>query len=548
MEISIMRRAWARIVRRRFFDGLFLIISQMAVPLAYSQGTPAAPLALKPVDLKLLVLAGSGTERSLPNKSFLNDIGIPHDDVILAPAGKAAVPLPPLNDQTKGFYQGIILATGALVACDAQGVCASATLRCGLDGSGYVCGDLWSSNVKLLYVPNARYGLSLVSTLVTSALTPGTLTISPSASAIFPYLNVAHPVTVTNSYAYLASPVSANGEATTPILSMAGATVGVVHKKPDGREYLALTLDNNENLIHSLVLSYGLINWVTKGVFVGARQVYLTPQVDDIFLANELFDMVTPGCNPGGFLVDPAKDLSTQCQTDQISGSDLTGLVAWQNRIQANAQTKGFQVTMAFNGVGASDPDTIADFTDPLVKGSIANAQKFIWVNHTYNHLNLDCYDASANGGACRPATAADSALEIESNVQFAKALGLTVDAASMVTPEISGLANPDFVHTAAQHGIKYLIIDNSTLIANPPPSNTGIRNSIENSILLIPRRPTSIFYNVESPDAGDAGSLPDEYNFFYGPQGIFKLAGGAPYFAAKQRYAQILDHEATRS
>jgi hypothetical protein len=32
----------------------------------------------------------------------------------------------------------------------------------------------------------------------------------------------------------------------------------------DGRENLAVTAANNPNFIHSELLSYGLINWVTK--------------------------------------------------------------------------------------------------------------------------------------------------------------------------------------------------------------------------------------------------------------------------------------------
>src|ERR1700694_3725033 len=105
---------------------LFFLVTQAFVPLAYSQIT-TPPLALKPGDLKLLVLTGSGTEPSFTAiQSFLNAIGIPHDDVVLAPAGGAAVPLPPLNDTTKGFYQGIILATGNLAVCNATGLCASA--------------------------------------------------------------------------------------------------------------------------------------------------------------------------------------------------------------------------------------------------------------------------------------------------------------------------------------------------------------------------------------------------------------------------------------
>ncbi len=110
----------------------------------------------------------------------------------------------------------------------------------------------------------------------------------------------------------------------------------------------------------------------------------------------------------------------------------------------------------------------------------------------------------------------------------------------------MSGLTNPNFLKAAADSGIRYLITDTSKLTANPPPPNTGIRDASQPTLLQIPRRPTNIFYNTTSPVTG-AGSLPDEYNYFYGPQGLFRVTGtNAPFFAANQTYADIVDREAT--
>ncbi len=544
------RSTRARIVRRVLRDVLFLALSQAVVPIAYSQGAPAA-LALKPVDMKLLVLAGSGTEPSfLAIQSFLNGIGIPHNDVILAPTGRPAVPLPPLTDgsaaTSKGLYQGIILATGSLAVCNAAGTCGSALTDAEWTALDTYAATYGVRTLSYYTFPSARYGMSFVSALATTAATPGAITFGPPAGVVFSYLNTARALPVTNSYVYLAAPAVVMGESTSPLLSMGGATVAVIHRKPDGREYLALTFDNNPNLVHSLALSYGLVNWVTKGVFLGARKIYLTPQVDDLFLANDLFDTVTPGCKPTGFLVDPTVDLGSACQNDQMAAQDVNNIVAWQDRIQTKLVTRGFQVTMAFNGVGAADETGVVDTSDELVSAVMAKSNKFIWVSHTLNHINLDCYDAVPNSHVCRPATAAESVIEIDNNAQIGVKLGLNADTRSMVTPEISGLNNPEFLHTAAQRGIKYLIVDSSTLVTNPPPHNTGIRNSLEPSILMVPRRPTSIFYNTTSAYPGDAGSLPDEYNYFYGPAGLFRIGGpgGAPFYTVNQTYAQIIDHE----
>ncbi len=545
-RFKISFRPWSRNRRRILGPILAFAAAQLFTPLAYAQLVGVPPIALKPVDLKVLVLTGDGAEPSFKSiQSFLNQIGIPHNDVILAPATGAAIPLPALNDANKGFYQAIILATGNLVACDAKGVCASA-----LSDAGWAALDTYAATFGIRTLsyytyPNPRYGLSYVSALNT-ATTPTALTFAAAASTIFPYLNLTHPVTVTYSYAYLAAPVAALGESTTPILSLGTGTVGVLHKKPDGREYLALTFDNNPSLLHSLSLGYGLINWVTKGVFLGSRQVYSTPQVDDLFLANELYDSVTPGCKPVGFLIDPTSDLTSQCPTGKVSGADLLSLSAWQDKLQASPQTSNFQVTMGFNGVGAADPDTVIATGDDLVSAVLAINKKFVWVSHTYDHMNLDCFNPVAKSGICTLANGAESGAEIDHNLLIAKALGLSVDAGSMITPEISGLTNAEFVQVAVTRGIKYLIIDSSTLALNPPPHNTGIRNALNPSILMVPRRPTSIFYNTVSPNPGAVGSLPDEYNYFYGPHGLFRIGGpnGTPFYGTNQTYAQIINSE----
>ena len=50
------------------------------------------------------------------------------------------------------------------------------------------------------------------------------------------------------------------------------------------REMLTQTFDTNQFLKHDLILAYGLINWVTKGLFLGDYHVYATAQVDDVFI------------------------------------------------------------------------------------------------------------------------------------------------------------------------------------------------------------------------------------------------------------------------
>jgi hypothetical protein len=297
----------------------------------------------------------------------------------------------------------------------------------------------------------------------------------------------------------------------------------VIHKKADKREYLALTFDNNPYLLHSIALGHGLVNWVTKGIFIGARKMYFSPQIDDIFLSSDLFDSTKADCSPQGFQLDPTVDPTPSCPSIRMTGADLDKIDAWQDATTASGPGT-IKVTMAYNGFGttaagnAPAPDTLA---------TAANRQRssFDWVTHTYDHENLDCFQPVPNSGVCTPATYSQSSIELTSNANVGRQLNLKEDKASIVTPNLSGLANPNFLSAAANNGIKYMVMDASKLPAGVG-HNTAIKNTIRSSILMVPRRPTNVFYNVYTAETGVPGSATDEYNHFYGPEGISRVGG----------------------
>jgi len=325
---------------------------------------------------------------------------------------------------------------------------------------------------------------------------------------------------------------------------MNGQIVGVTHKKGDNREYLALTMDNNPYLLHSLAFGYGLVNWVTKGLFIGHRKTYFSPQIDDIFLGSDLFSATSANCKPSGFQLDPTFDPTGSCPTLRMTGSDLYGIGSWQDQVNSG-QSGNIRATMAFNGFGTT-PAGGAPPNDSLSSAASANNSRFFWITHTYDHENLDCYNPVLNSGICTPATYAQSLAEIDKNNTVAQNLRLVQDSSSMITPNVSGLNNANFLSAAASRGIRYLVSDASVLPANVS-HNTGIRNPLRSSILAVPRRPTNIFYNVTTSFSGMTGSQTDEYNYFYGPLGISRVGGpgGPPFFTANQTYAQIIDREA---
>ena len=493
--------------------------------LAYAQSSP-------PVEMRILLLGGDGTDLSYQAmRSFLDHVGVPYDAVPMFDRGSNTIrPLPPLTTSSQGLYQGIILSTDNLAFERSPGAWDSALTPAAQTAlENY----MRSHKVRLLSYytfPTPALGMQFSQVLSTGDTTPGLMTVTSAGVSVFPYLTRQDPIKVFRSYSYLATPVQASGETTRSVLTMNGGTVGVLHTKADGREYLALTVDNNVNFQHSMLLHYGLVNWVAKGIFLGHRKIYLTPQNDDLFLSSELFVATDPYCQPN-------------CPERRIAGADLNRVANWQDSWTSRAQTQRFKVTIAYNGFGATTAGGAAT-NDSLVNSARNHANKFFWVSHTYDHENLDCYQRWLNGGNCRPATYDDALFEITQNVAVANTLRLNLDRASMVTPEISGLYNAEFLRAAAAQGLRYMVSDTSRGDLLPARPNEGVYSTIQPNILFIPRRPTHIYYNTSSGLTGVAGSLPDEFNWFYGPNGIFRLPGGEPFFSSNQTYAQIIERE----
>ena len=498
-----------------------------------------ARLYLKPVDMKLLVLSADGTEPSFEaTKYFLDYMAIPYDAVILK-----TQPLPVLNDATKGFYQGIVLSTGNLALFD------GVNWGSALSTANWTTIDTYMTThgvrlASMYTFPEARYGLTYVSAVSTTPTAPGMVGFTAAASTVFDDMNRANAVPVTYAYMYFANPTPATGETTTPLLTSGGFTVGATHKKADGREFMALTMDHASNLTHSLALNYGVFNWVTKGIFVGERRIYMNPQVDDFFLANDLFATSPAACKPSSFSLDPTFDPAATCPTKRMIGSDLSSINSWQNGWQAKTQFKSFKMALAFNGFGLTT-DGGAPSSDLLDDESKKLRNEFYWLSHTYDHEHLDCYNPVPNSGICTPANYAQSYAEIANNITSVSSLGLPIDRASMVTPAISGLNNVNFLNAAASLGLKYLVSDLSRPDWKPLKPNTGVRSPYVNSILYIPRRATNIFYNTTSGFTGVNGSLVDEYNHFFGPNGLLRIGGtNDPFFTTNQTYAEVINRE----
>lgn len=125
------------------------------------------------------------------------------------------------------------------------------------------------------------------------------------------------------------------------------------------------------------MLSYGLVNWLTKGLFLGERHTYMSAQVDDLFIDDSEWVPATPCGTP----------VDNTGVTYRITSSDLQTVLNWQTNKQATSVGANLTLTMAFNGYGttpgAYTPDTLTPFASD-------NEDQFNWVSHTYDHTNLD--------------------------------------------------------------------------------------------------------------------------------------------------------------
>jgi hypothetical protein len=191
-----------------------------------------------------------------------------------------------------------------------------------------------------------------------------------------------------------------------------------------------------------------------------------------------------------------------------MTDADVAAVVAWQNQVRATHP--GFRLTMAFNGEGAA-------VGDPLTDALRAASAEWHWVSHTFTHRILDGVPHNV------------AFWELDQNREIANALGLAgFDPESVVTPGVSGLVNPFAMEAALDVGIHNAVTDSSRAGCDNPSPNTAFYNAIEPRVLLLPRRPTNLFYNVSTPDEWLA-----EYNEIY-----------RGYWGRDLDYAELLDRE----
>ncbi len=320
--------------------------------------------------------------------------------------------------------------------------------------------------------------------------------LTEAGRAVFPYLRSDITLTIGGPciYGYLAQPAA--GADVTPLLEdSSGNTILSVFNTADGREHLVLTVSSYYPAIppaylHARTLPYGIINWATRGLFLGERRLYFAPQPDDVLAWGDRWDVEAHWYDyDDGYRLEP---------------EDIESLLAWMADFRAEPNAGAFGMELPFNGVGSEeDLDGAGEpISGTLTAKLVEHEVEFIWLNHTYSHPDLDGVSYAA------------AYSEIDQNNNLAEALGFTdYTTRTLLTGAYSGLNNPNVIQAAYDLGVRYMLADASRPGYNNPTPNTGIPHPDQPELLQVPRNATNIFYAVTTPE-----EEADLYNYIYCP------------------------------
>jgi hypothetical protein len=426
------------------------------------------------------------------------------------------------------YYSGVMLVSGNLV----YSTDSFATFPSGMTPEEWAA--LWTFEaafgirmVSAFTYPTPDYGMTYSGEGPSEDPTVATYT--PAGRAALPYVAASLPIS--NAWIYRAAVDAAQAATTTPILNDgAGNVLGVIKTYPDqgNRQTMALTFNSARYLTHGLVLGYGMVNWVTKGQFLGFRKAMLDPQPDDLFIEDDIWQLAATGTLPpcGTNVEDPSMDVY------RMTGADLLATIAWQTAKQAQPTSKALKLSWPFVGEG-----TVTGYwpNDTLTATAKANQGKFKWINHTYDHTNLDSVTyAQASSLITRNNRVANQVMNFG-----------TYNRRNLIQPDISGIGNyvpgttptvrnEEFLRAAYATGVRNLITDTSRAPwfnpgANGPNEGTRLTGT-GYDLFGVARYPVSLYFNVSTPDQWLA-----EDNCLY--------PAGAP-FGHVDTYAQLLDRE----
>ena len=499
-------------------------------------GTPTSPLRMR-----LLIVSPTDTDNTLDALIALcKNIGIPYD-VLIATQESLTQNTLVAADGT-GLYQGIILTDDALsYSTDGGQTFVSAFTSAEWNLLWNYEKDFAVRQVAMFSFPDTfpeSVGLSFVSGKDTTNPNPRTppsqqstshllkLNMTSTGQQIFSSLKSSAQIPVEYAYVYLSQLDNNPNETVTPLLEdNSGNIVGALSTNTDGRERITLTMGHNPFLLHTNLLGYDLVNWVTKGLFIGARRYHLHIDVDDWFQFSDVWDINTEANSP--------------TEEFRVSATDTLAIIDNIQKFRLDYPlAENFMYNIVFNTLLAdqdADPDcvnpaTMTEATLCVVDIDDPDGDLHLWgVNHTYTEQDMDFTDF------------ATSKFEIRKNIRVANSMGLNHNRNSLVTGTHSGLgyymkhltpnlpcvveysngycefglehSNTDLLSAAKRLRVKYMGANRSLQTHTADCESCGIVHPLESTIMLVPRWASNVFYNIKNPQEALS-----EYNYFYGP------------------------------
>jgi hypothetical protein len=387
---------------------------------------------------------------------------------------------------------------------------------------------------------------------------------------LFEHVNVQNTLP-TDGFTFLATPRGGAGPVVEPVLVNADdPAYGMVFRLsyPDGRKVLLSIVNNATFFLHTSVMASEFVQFATSGIHYGARRVYLSLHNDDMFLADEVWNPETESNFP----------------EDQYNYR----MQAWEVPVVAQAHAafrtrhpiaSQIITELAFNGIGAAS-------NDPLTTALRQAGTSFAYINHTYSALQMDrlCpgegLEEAGGGGlgglfdwllggwasptntvnGCRTTDYNTAYNEISRNQTVWRNFnfpGYDAGRSVLLTDSHSGLSdrrgtvenvaddivfpngfNDNFGRAATALGVRTLAADASR------PNQNRIQRVPDHQLVILPRYPTSLFYNTTTP-----AELVSEYNYIHYYR--YLDAGQDPCaipgaICAPRSYEEILAAEAT--
>jgi hypothetical protein len=417
---------------------LAMLMSAVSVAGAASTA-PATAGAAQRIDMKVLMLGTSTTEPDLVSwQAALQREGVPFETIVTS-AGHAPITAATLSDTMtngtqEGKYQAIIVSVGGLPVCTT--ICTST-----LSQTEWTALEEYEQtfNVRQMtgdIFPSATYGLN--SPTLSGVLDGVQGTLTTEGNTVFPYSKGL--VTMdTGTFGYEATPLAtqAAGASFKSLLSGPGGSALVgVYTHPNGVQEMVESFNENANQLQAELLRHGALNWVTRGVYFGDQRNYYEAHIDDNFLFDDSWNTTTH-----------ATDFTPANAIREVP-ADVEYAANW-------AALNKFRIDMLFNG-GGSTQYAEEHGTDPLLTAFAAHKSSFGWVNHTWDHPNIDI----------NCATQSYIEAELNQNNSWATtALGLT---ASKEPTAAYGNDNPSVIVTGEHSGLANLIPGNPGAV-DPP-------------------------------------------------------------------------------